>query len=60
MLHDAFLFLAAGIACAAFGLIYEIFSHEVYSFYMIYAFLILDYFDQDSSSNRPFSQMKNV
>jgi uncharacterized membrane protein YraQ (UPF0718 family) len=41
MLHDAFLFLAAGIACAAFGLIYEIFSHEVYSFYMIYAFLIL-------------------
>jgi uncharacterized membrane protein YraQ (UPF0718 family) len=41
MLHDAFLFLAAGIACAVFGLIYEIFSHEVYSFYMIYAFLIL-------------------
>ena len=41
MLHDAFLFLAAGITCAAFGLIYEIFSHEVYSFYMIYAFLIL-------------------
>ena len=41
MLHDAFLFLAAGIVCAAFGLIYEIFSHEVYSFYMIYAFLIL-------------------
>ena len=40
MLHDAFLFLAAGIACAVFGLIYEIFSHEVYSFYMIYAFLI--------------------
>ncbi len=40
VLHDAFLFLAAGIACAAFGLIYEIFSHEVYSFYMIYAFLI--------------------
>ena len=40
VLHDAFLFLAAGIACAVFGLIYEIFSHEVYSFYMIYAFLI--------------------
>jgi hypothetical protein len=40
MLHDAFLFLAAGIVCAVFGLIYEIFSHEVYSFYMIYAFLI--------------------
>ena len=41
MLHDAFLYLIAGIACAAFGLIYELFSHEVYSFYMIYAFLIL-------------------
>lgn len=40
MLHDAFLSLIAGIACAAFGLIYELFSHEVYSFYMIYAFLI--------------------
>ena len=40
-LHDAFLFLAAGTACAVFGMIYEIFSHEVYSFYMIYAFLIL-------------------
>lgn len=40
ILHDAFLFLIAGIVCAAFGLIYEIFSHEVYSFYMIYAFLI--------------------
>ena len=40
VLHDAFLFLAAGIVCAVFGLIYEIFSHEVYSFYMIYAFLI--------------------
>ena len=41
MLHDAFIFLAAGILSAVFGLIYEIFSHEVYSFYMIYAFLIL-------------------
>jgi hypothetical protein len=40
LLHDAFLFLIAGIVCAVFGLIYEIFSHEVYSFYMIYAFLI--------------------
>lgn len=40
MLHDAFIFLAAGIFCAVFGQIYEIFSHEVYSFYMIYAFLI--------------------
>ena len=40
VLHDAFLFLAAGIVCAVFGLIYEMFSHEVYSFYMIYAFLI--------------------
>ena len=29
MLHDAFIFLAAGILSAVFGLIYEIFSHEV-------------------------------
>lgn len=40
VLHDAFLFLIAGIVCAVFGMIYELFSHEVYSFYMIYAFLI--------------------
>lgn len=30
-----------GIACTlVFGLIYEQFSHEVYSFYMMYAFII--------------------
>lgn len=40
MLHDAFLFLVAAIICAVFGHIYELFSHEVYSFYMIYAFLL--------------------
>lgn len=40
MLHDAFYFLAAGLACAVFGQIYEVFSHEVYSFSMIYAFMI--------------------
>ncbi|MCR4902742.1 MAG: hypothetical protein K6A23_07785 [Butyrivibrio sp.] len=28
------------IFCALFGAIYEMFSHEVYSFYMIYAFAI--------------------
>lgn len=28
------------VFCAVFGGIYEVFSHEVYSFYMIYAFLI--------------------
>lgn len=27
------------IICAAFGAIYELFSHEVYSYFMLYAFL---------------------
>ena len=33
-------YLGVTIACALFGAIYELFSHEVYSFYMIYAFAV--------------------
>ena len=36
----AFLYLVAAIFMALFGAIYEIFSHEVYSYYMIYAFAL--------------------
>ena len=32
--------IAASIFLAFFGAIYELFSHEVYSYYMIYAFAI--------------------
>ena len=28
------------LACALFGAIYELFSHEVYSYFMIYAFVV--------------------
>lgn len=34
----ALVYLVVTTACALFGAIYELFSHEVYSFYMIYAF----------------------
>ncbi len=34
----AFVYLIISIICALFGAIYEIYSHEVYSYYMIYAF----------------------
>ncbi len=34
----AFLYLLISVFCALFGAVYEIYSHEVYSFYMIYAF----------------------
>ena len=33
-------YLAAALFCALFGAVYEIFSHEVYSYPMIYAFAI--------------------
>ncbi len=36
----SFLYLLISLFCAVFGGIYEVFSHEVYSFYMLYAFLI--------------------
>ena len=34
----ALIYLIIAIFCAAFGAIYELFSHEVYSFFMLYAF----------------------
>ncbi|MBQ8053870.1 MAG: hypothetical protein IJ198_08740 [Lachnospiraceae bacterium] len=33
-------YAAASLFCALFGAVYEIFSHEVYSYSMIYAFII--------------------
>lgn len=35
----AFIYLLTAMLCALFGAVYELFSHEVYSFYMIYAFV---------------------
>ena len=31
-------YLVVAVVCLIFGAVYELFSHEVYSFYMIYAF----------------------
>ena len=31
-------YLLSAVLCALFGAVYELFSHEVYSFFMIYAF----------------------
>lgn len=36
--HTAFVYLLIVIFCSLFGAVYELYSHEVYSFYMIYAF----------------------
>lgn len=33
-----FFYLAVTLVCAAFGAVYEIFSHGVYSYFMLYAF----------------------
>ena len=33
-------YIAASLFCALFGAVYELFSHEVYSYSMIYAFAI--------------------
>lgn len=38
-LKTAFVYLLISLFCALFGAVYEIFSHEVYSFYMLYAFI---------------------
>ena len=35
-----FTYLLATIVCASFGAVYESFSHGVYSYYMLYAFMI--------------------
>lgn len=37
-LKASFVYLIAAILCALFGALYEHYSHEVYSYYMIYAF----------------------
>lgn len=34
----AFIYLLISLFCALFGAVYEMYSHGVYSFYMIYAF----------------------
>lgn len=34
-----FIYLLASVVCASFGAVYERFSHEVYAYSMIYAFL---------------------
>lgn len=36
----AFIYLIVSIVCAVFGAIYEWFSHGVYSYFMLYAFLL--------------------
>ena len=35
---NAFIYLIISIVCALFGAVYEVYSHEVYSYYMIYSF----------------------
>ena len=35
----SFVYLVASLVCVVFGAVYEYFSHEVYSEYMIYAFV---------------------
>lgn len=38
-LKTAFIYLFIALICVLFGAVYELYSHEVYSFYMIYAFV---------------------
>ncbi len=38
LLKTALIYLLISIFCALFGAVYELYSHEVYSFFMIYAF----------------------
>ena len=38
-LKTAFVYLLVSLFCVFFGAVYEVFSHEVYSYYMIYAFV---------------------
>ena len=33
-------YLIISVLCAVYGMIYELFSHKVYSIYMIFAFVI--------------------
>lgn len=38
MARTGFFYLAVTLVCAAFGAVYETFSHGVYSYFMLYAF----------------------
>lgn len=38
--ETARVYLIISVLCAVFGAVYELFSHKVYSFYMIFAFMI--------------------
>jgi len=38
MEKTAFVYFMIALFCVLFGAVYEVFSHEVYSFFMIYAF----------------------
>ncbi len=40
MAKTGFVYLFVALFCALFGAVYEVYSHEVYSYYMIYAFVI--------------------
>lgn len=40
MAKTGFVYLFVSLFCALFGAVYEVYSHEVYSYYMIYAFVI--------------------
>lgn len=35
----AFVYLLISLFCVLFGAVYELYSHEIYSFYMLYAFV---------------------
>lgn len=39
MAKTGFVYLFISLFCALFGAVYECFSHEVYSYYMLYAFV---------------------
>lgn len=38
-IKTAFVYILVTIFCAVFGAVYEYFSHEVYSYFMLYAFI---------------------
>ncbi len=39
MAKTGFVYLFISLFCVLFGVVYEYFSHEVYSYYMLYAFV---------------------
>ena len=40
MVQTAWIYACAAAFCAFFGAVYEVFSHQVYSYFMIYAFAL--------------------